>query len=192
MSNPRKKRPHVILWLGVIILIVPCVILGAVLFSSLENANEPVVGSRFDHSLSTKITEADLENVRNVFDYENIDKIEVNLKSATLRILINTADSMSQEDIAWIVDNAYEKVNSILPIETYFTNNINGKMYDLEIHVYNVTDDQGQGTKIYYAKTKTGAASEAVTDIYSAPKNPEVSEGVLNPPVEEEVPAEGE
>lgn len=186
-SNPVKlKKPHVILWLGIIIVLVPCIILGVVLMNSLENSREPVVADRFKNELNPAITETDLASIKSNLNYDNIDNIEVNLISATLRIMINTNDGMSDGDILWILNDASDKVTAVLPVGTYFTNTNGTKMYDLEIHVYNTTKGTDALPQIYYVKTKNAANEEWIVDNFSTAKNPELAESILFPPITDE------
>ena len=181
-SNPVKlKKPHVILWLGIIIVLVPCIILGVVLMNSLENSREPVVADRFKNELNPAITETDLASIRSNLNYDNIDNLEVNLISATLRVMINTSDDMAEGDLLWILNDAANKIAAVLPIETYFTNSAATKMYDLEIHVYNTTKGSETLPQIYYVKTKNAANEDWVIDNYTVAKNPELAKSILDP-----------
>ena len=181
-SNPVKlKKPHVILWLGIIIVLVPCIILGVVLMNSLENSREPVVADRFKNELNPAITETDLASIRSNLNYDNIDNLEVNLISATLRVMINTCDDMAEGDLLWILNDAADKIAAVLPIETYFTNSAATKMYDLEIHVYNTTKGSETLPQIYYVKTKNAANEDWVIDNYTVAKNPELAKSILDP-----------
>lgn len=181
-SNPVKlKKPHVILWLGIIIVLVPCIILGVVLMNSLENSREPVVADRFKNELNPAITETDLASIRSNLNYDNIDNLEVNLISATLRVMINTSDDMAEGDLLWILNDAADKIAAVLPIETYFTNSAATKMYDLEIHVYNTTKGSEALQQIYYVKTKNAANEDWVIDNYTVAKNPELAKSILDP-----------
>ena len=181
-SNPVKlKKPHVILWLGIIIVLVPCIILGVVLMNSLENSREPVVADRFKNELNPAITETDLASIRSNLNYDNIDNLEVNLISATLRVMINTSDDMAEGDLLWILNDAADKIAAVLPIETYFTNSAATKMYDLEIHVYNTTKGSEALPRIYYVKTKNAANEDWVIDNYTVAKNPELAKSILDP-----------
>ncbi len=183
-SNPAKlKKPHVILWLGIIVLLIPCIALGAVLLNSLEDSTKPVVVDRFNNELNPAITENDLSSIKGALNYENVDKLEVNLISATLRVMINTADNMQEGDLLWILNDAAEKVTAILPVETYFTNKDGMKMYDLEIHVYNTTKGSEETPQIYYTKTKNAASEEWVVDNFSTAKNGELAQNILYPPI---------
>ena len=181
-SNPVKlKKPHVILWLGIIIVLVPCIILGVVRMNSLENSREPVVADRFKNELNPAITETDLASIRSNLNYDNIDNLEVNLISATLRVMINTSDDMAEGDLLWILNDAADKIAAVLPIETYFTNSAATKMYDLEIHVYNTTKGSETLPQIYYVKTKNAANEDWVIDNYTVAKNPELAKSILDP-----------
>lgn len=185
MPNKRKK-PHIILVLVVIILIIPLVVLGTILFSSLEDSSKPVVAHRFENELNPKITEEDIASVKAALNYDNLDEVEVNNISATVRVMLNVSDDMSAEDINWMVNDAYSKIDGILPIATYFTNSETTKMYDLEINVYNVTSGEN---KIHYCISKTGGAETYTLDVLSSPKNPDVTNDILNPQPEEQVEA---
>lgn len=169
------------MWLGIIIVLVPCIILGVVLMNSLENSREPVVADRFKNELNPAITETDLASIRSNLNYDNIDNLEVNLISATLRVMINTSDDMAEGDLLWILNDAADKIAAVLPIETYFTNSAATKMYDLEIHVYNTTKGSETLPQIYYVKTKNAANEDWVIDNYTVAKNPELAKSILDP-----------
>jgi len=183
-----KKKPPVILILLLIICIVPCAILGAVLFQSLEDSSKPVVGSRYEESLDPAISEDQLTQVKTALEgFDGVESIEVNLKTARLAILINTKDDMSKDGIKSLIQNAYKKVNEILPTGTYFTNKelfnetknetIIVKMYDLQIDAYNVVEGDKQ---IHYVVSKTGAQEKELLQLVSSAKDKEVANEVLN------------
>lgn len=118
----------------------------------------------------------------NLSTIPGVEEVTVNLKSATLRIHMNMADDENTEQLEDALNQAYDKVNEILPIETYFTNNEDGKMYDLEIDAYNyiVDDSHPQDGWIFLQLTKTGAGQK-VTDNLTKAKDPELSENLKNP-----------
>ena len=183
-----KKKPPVILVLMLIILIVPCAILGAILFQSLEDSSKPVVGNRYETSLDPAIQEEQLTQIQTALEgFDGVEKIEVNLKTARLAILINTKDDMNKDGIQNTIKQAYKKVKEILPTGTYFTNKelINDttnettivKMYDLQIDAYNVVEGDNQ---IHYVMSKTGAQEKELLQLVSSPKDKEVSNEVMN------------
>ena len=186
-NSNQKKKPNVILWLGIIVLIIPCVILGIVLASSLEKTGEPVVVNRFNNELNPAISESDLSSVQSALAYDNVDKIEVNLKSATLRIMVNTNDAIEDGDLLWLLNDVYDKVIALLPIDPYFTNTPTTKMYDLEVHAYNVTKGTEAVPQNYYTKSKSAGALEAIVDHHSSAKHSDLADSLINPlPVEEQ------
>lgn len=187
MSKEKRRRPKIILWLGIIILLIPCILLGVVLYNSLEDSSQPVEGDRFVNELDPAISESQLEQIRSSIDYADVEKFEVNLISATLRILVDTNDDLPEENVSWLADDIYEKVNAVLPVETYFTNTENTKMYDVEIHVYNVLNANENYAKYYIVKSKTGASEGALVDNLSRPKNESLANSILYPATDEEL-----
>ena len=105
-----------------------------------------------------------------------VEEVTINLKSATLRVHLNMDDSYTQDQIQAASDQAYEIVAATLPIDQYFTNREDAKMYDLEIDVYNyiVDDSHPAEGQIYIKTTKTGAATDRVTDVMTTAKDPEL------------------
>lgn len=182
-----KKKPPIVLVLVILLLFIPIVILGAVLLSSLEDSSKPVVGSRFEQELDPQITEENVKSLEEALKFEGVDQVEVNFKSARVAILIDTKDDASAKQIKKFVNDAYSKVDEILPIKTYFTNKVEGdqhiKMYDLQIDAYNYIE----GDKpIHYVGNKTGAQEKFAIQNVTSPKNKEVSKEVLSQKDEEE------
>ena len=95
-----KKKPPVILVLLLTICIIPCAILGAVLFQSLEDSSKPVVGSRYEGALDPAITEDQLTQIKTTLEgFSGVESVEVNLKTARLAVLINTNDDVNRDGI---------------------------------------------------------------------------------------------
>ncbi|MGN1344482.1 MAG: hypothetical protein ACI4U3_07870 [Traorella sp.] len=186
MAKTKKqgnKKPHIVLVLLLIILIIPVTLLGAILYSSLEDSSKPVVGTRYENQLDPQITQENLTMLEEALkEFDGVEKVEVNLKTARLSILLNTNDDTSKDGIKKIIQQAYAKVNDILPIETYFTNHYEEdgsyvKMYDLQIDAYNVVEEENQ---IHYIITKTGAQEEELLQLVSSAKDKDVANEVLN------------
>lgn len=193
MSNKvnNGKKKHKANWLlrfTLIVVIIPAIILVWILATSLETSGEPVVGKRFENQLDPAISEKQVTALKDSIQYAEDESVEVNLKSATLRITINTIDTATPEQIGAILMDVYQnKVNAQLPIETYFTNKEGMKMYDLEIHVYNfIPMDTSTGTYVYQILTKNAASNDYDITTPSTPRNAEVNKTI------EELPQEGE
>lgn len=181
-SQQKVKQGHKLVWLTVILIAIPCVLVGYVLITSMEQQNEPVVGNRFQsQDIDPKITQDQLDQIQSsLSEIGGIESVTVNLKSATLRVHLNIADDASQDQINAIVDEAYNRIDAILPIDTYFTNHEDGKMYDLEVDGYNFLVDEShpQESQIYIKVTKTGAGNR-VTDYLTQAKDQELVDQIV-------------
>ena len=135
--------------------------------------------------MKNEIKTQEVSKVKDALSYDNADSVSVNLKSATLRILIDAKDDINAEGIKSLANDAYNKVVAILPVETYFTNLTDDdgsvvKMYDLEIHVYNVIPDETTTVEQIYALCYKNATSENVgLDWVTTPKNQEMPDTLI-------------
>lgn len=182
MAKNKKRKINWLVVATILVFLIPGAILGYVLVDSMENAHEPVVESRFKNELDPKITNEQLEQVKAAMNFPEVEHVSVDLISATLRVNLDFNNNLYPEQVAMIVNEAYERINQILPIKTYFTNHNGIKMYDLEINGYDIipNDPQDlQGNPIYIVKTKTGAAKEPTMENVRLPKNQEVSDQML-------------
>lgn len=178
-SNKPTGQGHKLVWFTVIIIMIPVVIVGYVLLTSLGGQNRPVEGSRFSKAdLDPAITKDNISSLESALgNIDNVEKVSVNLLSATLRVHIDLVDSATDDVANVALDSAYNIVNEQLPIDTYFTNKDSSKMYDLEIDSYNyLIDDTHTADGWTYLKlTKTGASDGPVTDNMTTAKDPELS-----------------
>lgn len=178
-SNKPTGQGHKLVWFTVIIIMVPVVIVGYVLLASLGGQNRPVEGSRFSKKdLDPAITDDNISTLESALsNIENVEKVSVNLLSATLRVHIDLIDSATDDVASAAINSAYSVINEQLPIDTYFTNKDGSKMYDLEIDSYNyLIDDTHTADGWTYLKlTKTGASDGPVTDNMTVAKDAELS-----------------
>lgn len=188
-TNNKDKKPNTILWIGLVVILVPCLILLYILLGTKEKAGQPVVGDRFEGELDPQITDEQLNSIREALVFENAENVEVNLISATLRITINANDDISSDGALALANTAYDKAMEVLPAETYFTNvkdedgKMKTKMYDIEVQVYNVLkqDNPNNIGLIYFVKSKSANMSEPILNNFASPKNEEVANELLNP-----------
>ena len=170
---------HKLVWFTVIIIMIPVVIVGYVLLTSMGGQNRPVEGSRFSKTdLDPAITDSSISSLEtSLTSIDNVEKASVDLLSATLRVHLDLVDSATDDVANQALDSAYNIVNDQLPIDTYFTNKDGSKMYDLEIDSYNyLIDDTHTADGWTYLKlTKTGASKEPVTDNMTTAKDPELA-----------------
>lgn len=177
-KNTESKQGHKLVWFTLIIIAIPVVIVAYVLLTSMGGQGEPVVGNRFNgEDLNPSITEEAMNSIHEqASGIGGVEEVTINLKSATLRVHLNMDDSYTQDQIQAASDQAYEIVAATLPIDQYFTNREDAKMYDLEIDTYNyiVDDSHPAEGQIYIKTTKTGAATDRVTDVMTTAKDPEL------------------
>ena len=186
MSKKKKltkstfSSQSIIYIIAIVVIIVPLLLLGVVYFSTKENAGSPTFGDRFETSLDPAIERTQLKEIEKALVYNDVENVEVNLKSATLRITLDTKDNVGSDCITAILKDAYKKVDAILPVKTYFMNQENKKMYDLDIHAYNflAEEDNTKGW-VYKELIKNAAAKSSKIDTLSAPRDKETSDTLL-------------
>ncbi|MEE0829971.1 MAG: hypothetical protein UIM26_00695 [Longicatena sp.] len=186
MSKKKKltkstfSSQSIIYIIAIVVIIVPLLLLGVVYFSTKENAGSPTFGDRFETSLDPAIERTQLKEIEKALVYNDVENVEVNLKSATLRITLDTKDNVGSDRITAILKDAYKKVDAILPVKTYFMNQENKKMYDLDIHAYNflAEEDNTKGW-VYKELIKNAAAKSSKIDTLSAPRDKETSDTLL-------------
>lgn len=176
-----KKKPHIVLGLLIIVLLVPTIILGAILINTLEDSSKPVVGQRYQNELDPAITQDKIQSLQSAIQIDGVENVEINFKSARVVILLDMNDNASKNSIKNAVQKAYNQLNEVLPVSTYFTNRVDGetiiKMYDLQIDAYNVVEGDNQ---IHYVLTKTGAQEDEIIQLVSSPKDKDVANDVLS------------
>ena len=173
------KKSKILYSAAVIVILIPLLLLGYIYLSTKENVGVPTVGSRFDDELDPAITDGQLEEVKQTLTFDQAQLVEVNLKSATLRVTIDLADDASNDQVTSVMDDAYNKVTKILPVETYFTNKEGLKMYDLEISVYNfIPENDNTKGWVYKTKLKNAANDQPHVDVLSSPKNKDVADSI--------------
>lgn len=185
VKKKTKKEPNWILRITIIVLLVPILAIIFVLLTSIETKGEPVFGGRFDEQLKNKITDTQLKEVKNILVYAGVESVSVNLKSATLRVNINAADTIDRASLEAIAADAYAKVISILPVDQYFTNIVEGektiKMYDVEVSAYNfIPTDVNQVGQLSILISKNAPSENVNITWLSDVKNEEVRKSVEN------------
>ena len=182
------KQSHILVWIAAAVILIPTILVGVVVMTSTENSGTSVVGSRFSETdLNPAITDDQITQIEAAMkELDYAESVEVNLKSATLRINIDLddiVDEVDEELVKKLASQAYDKVDAILPVETYFTQQSDAKMYDLSINVYNYSSFDEEHTEdhwIYVCLTKTSASEKSVVDVLSVPRDEETAEAVMN------------
>lgn len=177
MKMSMKSMIYII---AIAVIIVPLLLLGIIFLSTKEKSGSPTFGDRYKTSLDPAITTEQITELQGLLVYEDVETVEVNLKSATLRITLDTNDNVGSDRMSAILNDAYKKVDKVLPVKTYFTNAEGKKMYDLDIHAYNfmAQEDNTKGW-VYKELIKNASGKKAVIDTLSSPRDKETSDTLL-------------
>ncbi len=176
-SKRKLDRTSKIILIGSAIIIVPFLIFGFILLSATFNTGKPIFGDRFKGDLDPAITNANMSDISAKIKSESgVEKVDVELASATLRVYVDISDSASKEDATKIANAAYDAVTSVLPAGTYFTLRDNMKMYDLEIHVYNLSKDRDSDNFVYVIENKSSTMTEPRIQVVSDPLDAELAQ----------------
>lgn len=172
------------------LLLVPVLIFGFILIRDGLQTGEPVIGERNKNQLDPAIKQEEVTAIEESLNDELILNKKVTLKSSTLRVYLEVDVSNSKEEIENLAEVAYNQVAEILPIEKYFTINDGIKMYDLEIHVYNNSEDRNSEEFVYYEIIKNSSVEEPRYEFVSDARDPEYRDEVLENLAEKEAGSE--
>ena len=78
-------------------------------------------------------------------------------------------DNANAENEKATAQSIYQAVTSVLDAGTYFTQTETKKMYDLEIHVYNLAKNRDSDEFAYVIETKTSSMTEPILNVVSEP-----------------------
>ena len=201
VKKKKKKlsRSALVLIIGMLIIAIPVIIFLSILGIAALQTGTPREGSRFDNDLDPEITSQQVESLKSdLKSLVAVEDLEVILSQGQLKIFIDTTDTLSEEDVDKILTNAYNKVNSALPISTYFTADGAKKMYDLQINVYTTAEASPIGSdssRQYKLLHKNSTESTFAIDDLAHPKDPNLAaelEGLVESPQEETEETESE
>lgn len=180
-SNKKLDASTVIIIAGLIIIMIPFLVLGYILLSDSMKTGSPIVGNRFVNDLEPAITENNLAAIStSIKEIEGVEDVECVLKTATLRVYVDAADDKTAEEIQTMTEEIYKAVTDECDEETYFSQNDMKKMYDLEIHVYNLSENRDSDDFIYVIANKNSSMEKMVMQIVSEPKDPELAKELLD------------
>ena len=95
--STKKNKFNVLdlfLVIGTIAIIIPTIIFAWILLSA-ANTDGPILGNRFENDLNPSITSDQISTLKtNLSKVNDIEKVEINLISATLRINLDVTDSI--------------------------------------------------------------------------------------------------
>ncbi|MBQ6492628.1 MAG: hypothetical protein IJI92_02005 [Erysipelotrichaceae bacterium] len=198
-EKKRLSRSALVLIAGILIIAIPVIIFLSILGISALHSGTPREGSRFDNDLDPKITDAQVKELKaDLETLGSLDSVEVVLSQGQLRIFIDTNDSLTEQQIDTMLTNAYNKVNSKLPISTYFTATDTKKMYDLQINIYTTPEASeiaATNSRQYKLLHKNSAEDQYGIDDMAHPKNEQLAaelEGRVEKPTNNEIGTAGD
>ncbi len=181
VKKPTKKlsKSAIVLIVGLIIIAVPVIVFLSILGISALQTGTPREGTRFDNDLSPEITKDQISTLKTDLEsLGNIESVDVVLSQGQVKVFIDTDDNLSEEQIDTMLVSAYNKVNSALPINTYFSATNTSKMYDLQINIYTSPEASEVGlenTRQYKLLHKNSTESQYGIDDLAHPKNPSLA-----------------
>lgn len=177
--KPKKshnRRTKIIFWVCLTLIIVPCAVMGWILISAALDTGSPILGKRYKGDLNPAITKAELASVKSATEgVSGVESADVQLATATLRVYADVADNATADQEKETATQIYNAVTGILNADTYFSQTDGKKMYDLEIHVYNLTKDRDSDAFAYVVETKTSSMSAPIQQVLSEPVNAELA-----------------
>lgn len=180
-TKRKLSTSSIILIVGCIMIAIPFVILGVILIQAFFDTGVPIIGDRFEGDLDPAITSADQDEiVLKCGAIQNVEACTISLKTATVRLYVDTKDAISDEEATIVADAAYGVVTSRLSKDSYFTSTETKKMYDLEVHVYNSLDKADSDDYMYVVLNKSAKMLEPHTQIVSEPLDADLAEQLRN------------
>ena len=191
----KKRNLHTtgfIFWICLILIIAPLAILGWILMSSYMDSGTPVLGNRYEGDLDPAITKDQMKEVETAIEaLSDIEDYSVQMVTATMRVYVDIPDSWNVDQAKEKSKEVYKTVQSILDTDVYFTQHDGKKMYDLEVHVYNLTENRDSDEFVYVIRNKTSSMPKSRVAVVSEPRDAALAEQ-LRKDVEERKKAEEE
>lgn len=176
-AKKKMRKADIILIVGCIILAIPFLILGWFLVSASLDTGKPIIGDRYENNLDPAITKAQMEEIKTkVASLNGVEKATVDMPTATLRVNVDISDTATKDEALAMASEAYNVVISVLDENTYFSQSNGMKMYDCEVHVYNVPDGSETENFVYVIQLKTSNMETATQQVVSEPVDAELAQ----------------
>jgi len=187
----KKKRRRisgasVILIVGIVVLLIPVFGFGYLLYSATLGTGTPLFGNRFTNDLNPPITKTQISSLETTIKgLAGVEKVNVVLKAATLRITVDTVDTLAEAAVKTLATQINTSILTVVPVATYFTASETKKMYDLEISVFNLKDGKDKPNYFYFIITKNSNMKTYEIQEVSKPIDAALAQQLrdaLNPP----------
>ena len=179
----QKKKMDAASWIiviGLILIAIPCVAFAYILLSASAATGTVISGDRFTNDLDPAITEEQLVAVDTAVEsIEGVESADVYLKSGTVRVYLNTIDEMTPEVAEDLANQAYDKLIQECDPSVYFTQSSSKKMYDIEVHAYNLEENRESDSFVYVIVNKSSSMEAPIARLVSEPLDPELAAQLL-------------
>lgn len=176
-----------IILVSLILIGIPIFMIGRVVLSSYLEAGQPLHGERYQDQIAQEISTQQIESLTtSLSSVENVEGVEINLQSGTLKVVADLSNGISKEQGDAAMMALYDKLIETLPVETYFTQSEGMRNYDLEILGYDNLETLGYNAVI----NKTSGMDEFKLDDLNEPLDPATTQSVLENLQEQEEQAE--
>jgi len=176
----KKRNLHTtgfIFWICLILIAAPIAVLGWILLSSAMDTGSPVLGNRYEGDLDPAITKEQLAEVETaVGGLEGIEKASVEMVTATMRVYADVPDDWGIDAVKEKASEIYETVTGILDPAVYFTQTDGRKMYDIEVHVYNLAENRESDEFVYVIRNKSSSMESPISSVVSEPVDAELAQ----------------
>lgn len=169
---------NIVFALGIAFVLIPSLVIGVILLQSSLQTGSVIAGNRFNNDLQPEITEELIGLTEDaITTLGNVTVDEINLKAATLRLTLTIPTGLEEEAKLKLVQDAMDKINSVVPFTQYFSATDAMKMYDLEV---NFVDSFGE-TKTTYIQVVKNANMDtwSVQDLLT-PVNPVLAQELID------------
>ncbi|MBQ4251613.1 MAG: hypothetical protein II704_01050 [Erysipelotrichaceae bacterium] len=194
-KNPYKLGFNWFFWVSFFVILIPVCYFIYLLWMASQETHTPILGDRIKHTIQFAIDEDQLRIIeKDVNELPGVENAKVNLIVETVRIDVNTDDTLKEDDLLKINQDIYGIVNEVLPVDKYFSQHDDYKQYDLEITSF--TDIKSDECVIV-TLNKNSPMDGYRNQVLSVPVSPETRQELidLNKPVEDPVddsPVEGD
>ena len=173
----KMDRTVLIFLICLALIMIPILIFGWVLLSASLDTGKPILGDRYKGDLDPAIKKADISSVESaVKGVSGVESVDVELAAGTLRVYADIEDSANGDAVKSRCADIYSSVSSVLDPNIYFTQSDGKKMYDLEIHVYNLAKNRESEEFAYAIETKNSSMEEPIIQLVSEPVNAELAQ----------------
>ncbi|MBQ6655619.1 MAG: hypothetical protein IJM79_08890 [Erysipelotrichaceae bacterium] len=166
-------------WISFVVILVPVLYFGYLLWEAAKVTHVPIIGDRIKNTVTYEIDDNTVAQIDSLIKtQEGVESVQTNLIVETLRITVNAADGRTAEDYEELAKKIYDIVDSVTPVDRYFTRTEEFKQYDLEINIYDNLDAE---TPIQITLTKNSSMEEYVITDLSTPLNEELAWQLTHP-----------